>query len=153
MRRFILAGGVALLATLALAASATAASEARDPRVPALQRQVAALNSQVKTLQQNLVAVAATEACDNTWQTALTITLSDLVFAIIDEPPYSGTWPSSNGACAAIGRSDPTQPSGLRDLRALHGAALPGAGLGSFKPNSPFESYVFLMSALLGARR
>lgn len=101
---------------LALAGTAAAAPSARDPRVPTLQRQVRSLQTQVTELQ-NVVNNNATVLnravdladCRFVYQFRFNVAVLDIFAAMFGAAPYSGGFPSDNGACARVGISPPTR--------------------------------------------
>jgi hypothetical protein len=96
---------IAALATvLAVAGTSAAGSAAKDPRVPALQKQVAALQQQVQHDELVVTCGAAT-------QQAYNIANVNLWATLLDSPQYSGPQPDDGGACAKLGLAPPASRS------------------------------------------
>lgn len=117
---------ISVIVAFCIAAStATAAPQARDPRVPALQRQVATLTSHVQHDELALSCFIAT-------QLNLDIGFLNIFNAMFGQPT-DPTHISDNGACAAIGLNPPR-----RSFSATR---------------SPFDSLTFMLSRVVGQYR
>jgi hypothetical protein len=101
----------ALATVLVVAGTSAASSTAKDPRVPALQRQVATLTSQVTTLQQQVQHDELVVACGFATQEAYDIANLNLWAAVLDQAPYGGPAPDDGGACAKLGLPAPSARS------------------------------------------
>jgi hypothetical protein len=101
----------ALATVLAVAGTSAASSAAKDPRVPALQRQVATLTSQLTTLQQQVQHDELVVTCGFTTQQAYNIANLNLWAAVAGMAPYSGPAPNDGGACAKLGLPAPSARS------------------------------------------
>jgi hypothetical protein len=99
---------MALATVLALAGTSMAGSAAKDPRVPALQKKVAALTSQVATLQQQVQHDELVVTCGMATQDSYNIANLNLWFTLLNQPLYSGPAPNDGGACAKLGLPAPT---------------------------------------------
>jgi hypothetical protein len=106
---------VAIAGVLALAGTSTAGSAGKDPRVPALQKQVVSLTKQVATLQQQVQHDELVVTCGFATQMAYNTSNLDLWATLLSQPPYSGPQPNDGGACAKVGQPAPT----VRTLSAL----------------------------------
>jgi hypothetical protein len=99
----------------ALIAASTVSAATRDPRVPALQRQVAALNARLAQAVQIINHNADVMDCNTAWYNEdwnVNWQLWSLLLNMMPPPLFDI---SDNGACTRIGR---TPPSGVRTLAA-----------------------------------
>jgi hypothetical protein len=101
----------ALVAVLAVAGTSAAGSAAKDPRVPALQKQVAALTSQATTLQAQVQHDELVVTCGFATQQAYNIANLNLWATVAGMAPYSGPAPNDGGACAKLGLPAPSARS------------------------------------------
>jgi len=86
--------------------ASSSATAARDPRVPALQKQVAALQHQVAFDE-------ALAECRWTTQLDIDIDVNNIFAAMFNLAPYSGPIPNDRGTCAAVGLPSPQPPRAL----------------------------------------
>jgi hypothetical protein len=129
-RRVVLAILVVVISVI----SVQAAGAASDPRVPALQRKVAALNEAVVELQrvvttqsQMLQRAIDTETCHYVYQFHINVSVYNIFATLIGVAPYNGGVPSDGGACQRIGVATPyafMANSPLAGLGAMIGASL-----------------------------
>ena len=103
---------IAALATvLAVVGTSAAGSAAKDPRVPALQKKVAALDAEVTTLQQQVQHDELVVTCGFATQQAYNIANLNLWATLVSAPQYSGPQPNDGGACAKLGLPPPAARS------------------------------------------
>jgi hypothetical protein len=104
----------AALTALICAGTGFATTTARDPRVPALQRQVASLTQQVNSLR-NVVNGNATvlnqaidlSTCRFVYQSHFNYAVLNVFNALLGNPQSADPTPSDNGACARVGITPP----------------------------------------------
>lgn len=121
----------AALTALVCAGTVGASSQARDPRVPALQRQVNALSNKVNSLTATFNSNVDIfnrnfdlAECRFVKQIKFNIAVLDVFNALLGEAPSGLQPPSDNGACARAGQSPPrralqgssSSADALRDL-------------------------------------
>jgi hypothetical protein len=109
---------IAIAIAVVFPSSAFASSQARDPRVPGLQRQVNSLNQQVAALNARVQHDALVQGCFIATQLNIDVGLLNIWNTFLGEPEDTDHF-SDNGACAAIGLPTP---------RALQGGG--GFGVG-----------------------
>jgi hypothetical protein len=110
----------AVLAALVVAGTSAAGPAVKDPRVPALQKRIAALESQVGTLQQQVQHDELVVTCGFATQQAYNIVNLNLWATLVGASPYSGPGPDDGGACSKLGVPAPS----VRSL-AAHGSLAP----------------------------
>ena len=104
MSRYII---LACLAALIAAGSATAAPQARDPRVPALLQQVARLTNA-------LVFEHDLGTCRWTYQSHFNYGVLNIFALMIGEAQTADATPSDGGACSRVGMNPPKASSKRR---------------------------------------
>ena len=126
---------IAVAIALLSATSAQASTTARDPRVPALQRTVAALSAKVLALQaqvdQNANALnheIDLGTCRFVYQSHFNFVVLNVFATIIGSGGYPDSTPSDAGACSRVGITPP------RFLAAVE--------------RSPFATLPYLLSAM-----
>jgi hypothetical protein len=103
---------LAVLATVLLVAgTAAAGSTAKDPRVPALQKKVTALGTQIGILLQQVQHDELVLACGFAQQDAYNILNLNLWATLLGVPAYNGPGPNDGGACAKLGLPAPSSRS------------------------------------------
>src|SRR2546421_3973744 len=110
----------ALAVVLVVAGTSAAGSAAKDPRVPALQKKVTGLETQVATLQQQVQHDEFVMTCGFATQDAYNILNLNLWATLLGVAGYSGPPANDNGACAKVGMPPPS-------ARALAGQSSLGA--------------------------
>lgn len=126
---------VALAAALSLTAVATAGTVARDPRVPALQAKVAALQAQVNQNANVLNAQIDLNACKWTYQSHFNYAVLNIFATIIGTAGYPDQTASDNGACSRVGISPPAK------YRLVEGVTV-------YTPRAPFGTLVGWLAAI-----
>lgn len=103
-----------LVAGFALAAptAASAGTAAKDPRVPALQRQVAALTTQVAEIRSHVQKQELAFSCFVATQLNIDLGFLNIFNAMFGQP-NDPTHISDNGSCAAIGAPTPRRLAGV----------------------------------------
>lgn len=96
-----------LLTALVATSAATASPVARDPRVPALQRQVQTLQHQLGTVTQAVLRDEDIATCRWAYQSHINFGFLNLFAAMLGASPYQDTTPSDNGACQRVGMNPP----------------------------------------------
>jgi hypothetical protein len=102
MKRSITAVLVVIVLCAIVAAQASAAPAARDPRVPALQRQVAQLTTA-------LSHEVDLNQCEWTYQSHYNYGVLDILSMVIGSDRVTDATPSDGGACNRVGITTPTR--------------------------------------------
>jgi hypothetical protein len=98
---------VAIVAALSIIGTAAASSTARDPRVPALQQKIAALQAQVSQNAKVLNQQIDLSTCRWTYQSHFNYGVLNIFAIMIGEAQTPDNTPSDNGACARVGMNPP----------------------------------------------
>lgn len=92
-----------IAALVLIPAAATAASAAKDPRVPALQREVKALQAQVSHNATALNQEMDQSTCKWAYQSHFDFGVLNIFALMLGQPQIADTTGSDNGACARTG--------------------------------------------------
>jgi hypothetical protein len=98
----------ALATVLVVAGTSAAGSTAKDPRVPALQKKVTALETQIATLQQQVQHDELVLTCGFAQQDAYNILNLNLWATLLGVAAYNGPAPNDGGACSKLGLPAPS---------------------------------------------
>jgi hypothetical protein len=98
-----------IAALVLIPAAATAASAAKDPRVPALQREVKALQAQISQNATALNQQMDQSTCKWAYQSHFNFGVLNIFALMLGQPQIDDTTASDNGACARTGIAPPSR--------------------------------------------